>query len=101
MKEIIVEFSFVIKDKDLDPNSPIGNISLDYLEKHGTRIYEAVTPKQLYNVQVPENIKTIGIDKHPVIDGCIAMYGQKVNYTKSEAIKKARVFGGKVIENKE
>ena len=101
MKQITVTQVYVIKDSILESQGDPHHLSTDFLRTQGVRIDSNIEIQQLYNVQVPLKHVVDGRIRGDQITalGFLAWDGGgKIQYTKGEAIKKARVFGGKVLK---
>jgi hypothetical protein len=98
MKQVTVTLTFVISDSRWNDEKDVQGVSVEYLEARGTRVGKYVECQQLYNVQVPEDSPYTKAGGGITEDRFLACFGQKNNYTRGQAIKKARVFEGKVVK---
>ena len=104
MKQVTVTITYVISDSKLVPTNDPNSIGIRYLENHGTAIGKDVQIQQLYNVQVPTTqmyFEDFVKKGERTEDGFLAFNGEKFDYTRGVAIKKARTFMGKVVPNEE
>lgn len=105
MKQVTVTLTFVISDSKLDLSKDIHHTSLNYLETQGTRVNKHVECQQLYNVKVFGDqfvkMRRAGLRNESTAcnkNGLLTFCKEVINYTKGQAIKKARVFEGKVVK---
>jgi len=100
MKKVIVTLEYDIADDKLPVNSSEG-IHVWHLAMYGTFRMQTTEIKQLYRVQLPtdRNTSKQNISEGRMTEeGYLAMGGKALMYTKGEAIKKARSFGGKIVK---
>jgi hypothetical protein len=101
MKKVTIEINYLVSDELSEmisewPNDKVPSAySFAYLQEHAKEVDVIIYPmQQMYNVKLENDAYPQNTTK----DGFLSWHGEICNYTRGQAIKKARIFNGKVVK---
>jgi hypothetical protein len=98
MKEVTITTTYRMDDKfyeEVEYNIQHGLPSFDYIDEMTDRRSYNYSVKDLYHVKC-DKVKPYTDD-----EGFLLVFGERELYSRGEAIKKARMFDGKIIKSLE